>query len=127
MQKILQTPSVRLFSKFLFIVLLLIISSIAFLPNYDNLPEVVSVSGIINHFVAFLVLSFFLDNGYQLKIKNAFLVLFVYGFFIEAVQYFLPNRCFELLDLVVDMSGVVVFYVLKSRMKPIFSSGKSRN
>jgi len=100
-------------ARFIFISLIFIISYIAFLPNYDALPEVVSVSGIINHFMAFFVLAFFLNKGFEVSLKEAFVILFVYGFFIEAVQYFLPNRCFELLDLVVDMSGVGVFYLLK--------------
>jgi len=117
MQTFLHLEKVRFFSKLIFIFLVVIISVIAFLPNYDKLPEVVSISGVINHFVAFLVLAFFLDNGYKLTTKSAFLLLFAYGFFIEFVQYFLPNRCFELLDLVVDMSGVGVFYILKRVMK----------
>ena len=113
MQAFLQSSKVRFFSKFLFVLLIVIISAIAFLPNYDKLPEVVSISGVINHFVAFFVLAFFLDNAYQPTIKKALILLFAYGFFIEFVQYFLPNRCFELLDLVVDISGVLVFYFLK--------------
>ena len=117
MRAFLQLEKVRLLSKLLFILLLVIISVIAFLPNYDKLPEVVSISGVINHFVAFFVLAFFLDNAYQPKIKNALILLFAYGFFIEFVQYFLPNRCFELLDLVVDMSGVGAFYFLKRVVK----------
>ena len=117
MQAFLDLDKVRLLSKLVFVLLIVIISAIAFLPNYDKLPEVVSISGVINHFVAFLVLAFFLNNGYKLNSKNVFLLLFTYGFFIEAVQYFLPNRCFELLDLVVDMSGVGAFYFLKSVMK----------
>jgi len=116
MQTFLNSPKVQQLSKVLFILLLLVISSIAFLPNYDKLPEVVSISGVLNHFVAFLVLAFFLDNGYKLSIKNAFVILFIYGAFIECVQYFLPNRCFELLDLVVDMSGVLFFYFVKMKV-----------
>jgi len=111
--KVFTYPKIVLLSKYIFVILLVIIATIAFLPNYDKLPEIVSISGIINHFVAFFVLAFFLDNGYNLKVKNAFLLLFIYGFFIEFVQYFLPNRCFELLDLVVDSSGILSFYVIK--------------
>lgn len=113
MQKLLNLPQTRSLSKLLFILLVLIISYLAFIPSYDGLPEVVTVSGVINHFVAFLVLAFFLDHGYEVKVKNAFLLLFMYGLLIECVQYFLPNRVFELLDLVVDVSGILVFYVLK--------------
>jgi len=115
MQKILNNNLIIKSSKILFIFLVLIIAYIAFLPNYEKLPELVSISGIINHFVAFFVLSIFLDIGYKLNYKTAFLILFMYGFFIEFVQFFLPNRAFELLDLVVDSSGIIVFYILKMK------------
>ena len=112
MQAFLNLQKVRNSSKVLLFLLLGIIAYIAFLPNYEKLPEFVSISGVINHFMAFLVLSFLLDNGFEINKKKAFLFLFIYGFFIEFVQYFLPNRAFELLDLLVDMSGVFVFYFL---------------
>ena len=104
-------------AKIIFITFAVVIAYIAFLPNYKELPDLVSISGVINHFVAFLVLAFFLDRGFSVSAKMAFILLFIYGFFIEAVQYFLPNRCFELLDLVVDMSGVLVFYSFNKYLK----------
>ncbi len=105
------TQRVRLFSKICFVSLVIIISYIAFLPNYDDLPEFTSISDVLNHFFAFFVLALFLDQGFLPKIRNAFLLLFVYGFFIEAVQHFLPNRVFDLMDIIVDMIGICAYYL----------------
>lgn len=105
------TKTLRLLSKLSFIFLVLVISYIAFLPNYDQLPEFTSVSDILNHFFAFFVLSVFLDQGFSPKLKTAFLILFIYGFFIEVVQHFLPNRVFDLMDILVDMIGFGVYYL----------------
>jgi len=105
------TKRIRLFSKISFFSLLIIISYIAFLPNYDELPEFASLSDIFNHFIAFFVLSILLDQAYAPRCRHAFLMLLMYGLFIEIVQHFLPNRMFDLLDLVVDMIGVFVYFL----------------
>jgi len=108
-----QLHKLRRFAKFSFIALVFIIAYIAFLPNYEALPEFTSLSDILNHFAAFLVLALFLDIGFQVKIRTAFLILMSYGLFIEVVQYFLPNRHFDLLDVLVDLTGCIVYYLIK--------------
>ena len=95
-----------------FVTAVLAIATIAFLPNYDDLPEITSLSDVLNHFAAFFVLSFLLERGFAPRAGVAFLLLFAYGLFIETVQHFLPSRCFDLLDLAVDMAGVLVYYLL---------------
>lgn len=108
------TKTLRQLSKICFVSLVIIISYIAFLPNYNDLPEFTSVSDVLNHFFAFFVLSIFLDQGFTPKIGQAFLLLFIYGFFIETVQHFLPNRVFDLMDIAVDMVGVCTYYLGRS-------------
>ena len=103
----------RLLSKISFVILLFIISYIAFLPNYEKLPELTSLSDVLNHFLAFFVLALFLDIGFQVKVDIAFSILFVYGLFIEFVQYFLPNRHFDLLDILVDLTGFIFYLIIK--------------
>ncbi len=104
---------VRQLSKFGFVSLLFIIAYIAFLPNYEKLPELTSFSDILNHFLAFFVLAILLDTGFRIKLKTGILLLFTYGLFIECVQCFLPNRHFDLLDILVDMTGVITYYMVK--------------
>lgn len=100
------------FFRLVFVASVVVIATIAFLPNYDDLPELTSFSDILNHFSAFFVLSFLLERGFSPRVRMAFLLLFAYGLFIETVQHFLPSRCFDLLDLAVDMAGVAVYYLL---------------
>lgn len=107
-------------SKISFLALILIISYIAFLPNYNDLPKFTTISDVLNHFFAFFVLSIFLDYGFSPKFKCMLIILFIYGFFIESVQYFLPNRMFDFLDIAVDMLGVGAYvagsYFIRSRL-----------
>ena len=85
----------------------------AFLPDYSGLPEVVSISGIINHFIAFFVLFLLFKYSYpNLTCKQRIYLLIAYAFFIEIVQYFLPTRVAELLDIVVDVLGIYTAYFL---------------
>jgi len=108
--KYLTRPKLRTFSKIIFINLVVIISYLAFLPNYDELPELTSFSDVLNHFIAFITLAVFLDFGFQLRTKQAFIILVLYGVFIESVQYFLPTRAFDLMDILVDSAGLVFYY-----------------
>ena len=66
-----------------------------------------------NHFVAFMVLYILLSLGYRhigLVLKVA--ILFVFALQIEIVQYFIPSREFSLLDIVADMIGVCIGWVV---------------
>jgi len=102
-----------LFSRISFFSLLVIISYIAFLPNYDELPSFTSLSDVFNHFIAFLVLAVFLDFAFSPKYRYLLFILLSYGLFIECVQYFLPNRAFDLVDIIVDLSGVIFYLLIK--------------
>jgi VanZ family protein len=41
------------------------------------------------------------------------LPLLFYGAFIEVLQYYTPNRSFEINDWLADLSGIFVYYMLK--------------
>ena len=115
MRNLLHVHSVKLklFSRFSFFSLLIIIAYIAFLPNYEALPSFTSLSDVFNHFIAFFVLALFLDLAFSPRYKHTLLILFLYGLFIECVQYFLPNRAFDVLDLMVDFFGVAMYLMVK--------------
>ena len=101
----------RALFRVLFLTSLLIISYLAFLPNYDNLPEVASFSDILNHTLAFFVLYILLDfSQITTKVYKKILFFLFYAIFIEVVQYFLPTRCADFYDIVADTSGVFLAY-----------------
>lgn len=102
----------------LFLAALLTITTLAFLPNYDNLPEIVSLSDILNHTIAFFVLYLLMEYAYfttkTLKKLSFFLI---YATFIEVVQYFLPTRCADFYDIIADMVGVLLALFLLKKIK----------
>ncbi|RUM61550.1 MAG: VanZ family protein [Sulfurimonas sp.] len=102
-----------MFAKILFFSALAAISFLAFLPNYDDLPDVVSFSDTFNHAAAFFVLTLlcrFAFPALQPKI-HVFLML-LYGLFIEAVQHFLPTRYGDPFDVLVDIIGIALAYAI---------------
>jgi len=74
----------------------------------------------INHFFFFFFLTF-LGLTYNLsekKFTNSFLFLFALSFLLELLHFFIPNRAFEIHDLLANIGGVVsVFYLLKLKKK----------
>jgi len=104
--------------KILFFSALLFTTTLAFLPDYSDLPEVVSISGIFNHFVAFFTLYILFERAYpQLTCKERILFLLIYAVFIECVQYFLPTRAAEIIDVIVDTVGILSAYFLLPLLK----------
>ena len=110
---------------YLFLVVLLIIylfpgSIIGYLlyadlgkqPNLVNNP----IGTAINHFFYFSYLTF-LGLVYNLSIKkfiNSFLFLFFLSFFLELLHFYIPNRAFELNDLIANIAGVIcIFFLFK--------------
>ena len=78
-----------------------------------------SIGTSINHFFYFSYLTF-LGLIYRASIKkfiNSFLFLFVLAIFLELFHFFIPNRAFELNDLLCNSMGVLIIFVLFKSMK----------
>ncbi len=85
----------------------------AVVPNYNALPNFVSFSDLINHAVAFFTLYLLLERAYpDLKYTSSVTLLVGYAVLIEAVQYFLPNRCASFSDVVADSVGILIAVAL---------------
>jgi len=85
-------------------------------PNFVNNP----IGTSINHFFYFFFLTFFglIYNLSEKKFINSFLFLFVLSFLLELLHFFIPNRAFELHDLIANNIGVVsVFFLFKLKKK----------
>ena len=85
-------------------------------------PNIVSnpIGTSINHFFYFFFLTFFglIYNLSEKKFINSFLFLFVLSFLLELLHFFIPNRAFELHDLIANNIGVVsVFFLFKLKKK----------
>ena len=90
--------------------------------NLERQPTLINnpLGTSINHFFYFFYLTF-LGYIYSLrkrKFINSFLFLFVLSFFLELFHYFIPNRAFELNDLLANSTGVAsILFLLKLKQK----------
>ena len=82
-------------------------------PGGDSPPPFAHADKLV-HVTAFLLLAFFADAGWpQLGFVRAkYLSLLAYGIGMECVQHFIPRRSFELLDILADASGLLLYGVL---------------
>ena len=72
------------------------------------------------HFVAFLILTFFMDLSIKkplLLSKVALILLILYAFLIELVQYFLSYRSAEVFDFISDLLGILVYLYFAPKIK----------
>jgi len=106
------------FFRFSLFIAVIAISILAFLPDYSTLPPIISLSDLINHTVAFTVLSLLYALSYSHSLKRIFLTLIAYGIFIETVQAFLPTRCASIEDVLADSVGLIVGLVLLKIFRP---------
>ena len=92
------------------------ISVLAFLKG-SALPPTPQVGDKLNHILAFLYLTIAADFAHpKLSIKARVVILVIFGLFIEVVQYFLPWRSFEWLDLAVDFGAILVIAITLSAL-----------
>jgi VanZ family protein len=110
------------FYRFSFFTALIAISILAFLPDYSALPSIVSISDLINHCIAFTVLTLLYRFAYTHSPQKTLFFLFSYALFIEFVQAFLPTRCASLEDVMADSVGLLIGMVLSSWIKRLRST-----
>ena len=87
--------------------------------SYDKLKPIGTT---LNHFFYFFYLTFLglIYNFKERKFINSILFLFVLSLFMELLHFFIPNRAFELNDLLANISGVVtVFFLFKIKKRLI--------
>lgn len=105
--------------KIAFFLTLLIISTLAFLPDYSELPPVVSFSDKLNHTAAFSVLFLLYRFSFTHAIQRIVISLLFYAIFIEVVQSFLPTREASIEDVFADSIGLILGIVLHKYIERI--------
>ena len=89
--------------------------------NLDKQPNLVnsSIGTAINHFFYFFYLTFLglIYNLSEKKFINSFLFLFFLSFFLELLHFFIPNRAFELNDLLSNIMGILIIFFLSKLVK----------
>jgi len=89
--------------------------------NMNKQPSLVSnpIGVSINHFFYFSYLTF-LGLIYSLSKKkfiNSFLFLFVLSIFLELLHFFIPNRAFELNDILSNSMGILIIFFLSKLVR----------
>jgi len=85
-------------------------------PNFVANP----IGTSINHFFYFFYLTLLglIFNLSEKKFINSFLFLFTLSCFLELLHFFVPNRAFELKDLLANSIGVIsIFLIFKLKEK----------
>ena len=101
---------------FLLLVLFVSYAAVTPLEGGASLPYIDKLL----HFVAFLILTFFMDLSIKkplLLSKAALILLILYAFFIELVQYFLSYRSAEVFDFISDLLGILVYLYFAPKIK----------
>ncbi|KYJ87467.1 VanZ family protein [Sulfurovum riftiae] len=102
----------------------LIGSYIAAILPQDMAPTLGPLSDKWTHFLAFAVLTLLLRLSYRVSSFQTLFLLSFYGVFIELSQYFTPNRCAEMLDVVADMIGIgiglLLYKFLQSKIDEVY-------
>lgn len=97
----------------LLLVLMIVGVKVATMPL--TLPESLQLNDKVIHFVVFFCFAMLID---LVSSREPFWLwkaapLIVYGVGIEVLQYFSPDRSFSLLDALADVSGVLVYWLIK--------------
>ena len=107
-------------SNFTIIILYLYPGSILGLIVYGNLKSQPQLTGNFlslssNHFYTFLILSFTAILSYSnnsKKLNYIFLYLFLISIILELTHLIIPNRSFQFEDLIGNITGVIISYIL---------------
>ena len=90
--------------------IILYVSMIRDLPGLE--PPTLPHLDKLGHFLAYALLSFLLFKRTGTK-KHAFLIAGTFGLAIEVIQYFIPYRSFDVLDITVNFLGAGTLYLKK--------------
>ncbi len=97
--------------------LIFYMSSLSYIPE-SGVSDVFSIKPLIYHFSVFLLLAFlskrcFAAYNFNNPALTAFIFVLLYSLTDEMHQYFVPNRNFDIFDILIDNLGsfMIVFYL----------------
>lgn len=96
---------------------LVVITCLATAPQ--DFPTVQTGSDKVNHFVAFVALSWLADFSYPARGFRLQKIgpLIAYGFLLELIQFTLPDRMFSVADIGTDILGIAAYAALVPLLK----------
>ncbi len=96
--------------KFLPILYTLTIFILSIIPGkYDPAQD---ISDKLKHAFAFFIFFLLYSLFFNLNKKKIFLIGFIFGIFIEFIQYFIPYRSCDMKDVIADATGLLIAYFI---------------
>ena len=107
----------KTFYRSIFFLSLLIVFYLSLVPAAD-IPKIAALdflSDKLIHAVIFLFISFVgLKCNFNISITFLLIMIFSFGFMIEVIHYYHPDRFFEISDLIANLIGIltalIIFY-----------------
>ncbi len=98
-----------------YVLYVLIITYFSLTPIEHKISE--SIWDKASHFIAYLLLAMFVKKVHiRFSYLTCVITCFSYSFVIECIQYYIPNRQFELLDMLANLLGailgVIIYYLI---------------
>ncbi len=102
-----------------YVIYVLIITYLSLTPVEHKVSE--STWDKSSHFIAYLILFIIVKKVHtRSNYLSCAIICFIYSFILECIQYFIPNRCFEVLDMLANALGtslgVAIYYLLIERL-----------
>jgi VanZ family protein len=96
-----------------YILYVLIITYLSLTPIEHKIPENIWDWDKASHFTAYLLLAIFVKKVHiRFGYLTCVITCFSYSFVIECIQYFIPNRQFDVLDMLANLLGAVLGVIL---------------
>ena len=90
-----------------YILYVFIITYFSLTPIEHKISE--SIWDKASHFIAYMLLAMFVKKVHiRLSYLTCVITCFSYSFAIECIQYFIPNRMFDILDMLANLLGAIL-------------------
>ena len=82
----------------------------------------------ILHICEYAIFSFLVSLGWKYKMRDSFLIIFpiLYAISDEIHQYFVPNRFFDFFDILADVIGVILGFLLYLLIEKLYNNHLSK-
>ena len=96
-----------------YVLYIFIITYFSLTPIEHKIPENIWDWDKASHFTAYLLLAIFVKKVHiRFSYLTCVITCFSYSFAIECIQYFIPNRQFDVLDMLANLLGTVLGLII---------------
>ncbi len=101
----------------IYVLYILIITYLSLTPTEHKVLESLNLWDKASHFIAYMILFIIVKKVHtKSNYLTCAIICFVYSFILECIQHFIPNRYFDILDLLANalgaVLGVIIYYLL---------------